>query len=598
MANSKVLSNSGEREIQKPVEKPEKKPPFIDVTADPDYLKLVEYYQHAEFEKCGDLLNSLIKRYPDNLRLVEFQKDLEMQLSLKHISATYSIKEKQEKKKLTIRMSAFTVAGIALVVLVFAASFWFLSRVIIDQRQQVQASQLFSLESQVNELLQTGQPQVAAGIIEKMYEIDANYANLPVLSERTNFLLMLEADYQNALTLLSEGDYNGALLILRDINEAQPGLWDVARQISKAEKKVQVTAFLQAGNDAYLSGKWGEVITAYESAMEQDPSLNDGLMKEQLLNSYLRRIIQMLESDSTNIEDIEIAEEYYRKAVAMIPQSKAFASERENLQRVSSGLLELKFTQIAKGLLEQKAQTFTTISQAVAYLSKAANLDPDNAQLQSDLKNAELYRIAFQYYLDMNWGLTIDNLNPLIAIDQNYANGNANVLLYESYYALGNQYYAVGEYAQAKTNLEQAETLAYADRVNLLKLFQVQMLLGDTVFKMGDHAKAVSYYQYALNSAGVRDKAFADPGLSSQLTEAEGLVETGNTREAAMVYYLIHQQIPRIYTVKEIEATDGACLAFLAVENLSTSDAISLANDLPKSSIITFGRTIKVPTLD
>lgn len=598
MANPKVSSNSGERVIQNPVEKPEKKPPFIDVTADPDYLKLVEYYQHAEFEKCGDLLNSLIKRYPDNLKLVDFQKDLEMQLSLRHISTTYSIKEKQEKKKLTIRMSAFTIAGIALMALVFAASFWFLSRAILDQRRQNQAVQLASLETQVNELLQTGQPQVAAGIIEKMYDIDANYSNLPVLSERTNFLLTLESDYQNAITLMNNGDYNGALLILRDISSAQSGLWDVDRQISKAEKKVQVTAFLQAGNDAYLSGKWGEVITAYESALEQDPSLNDGLMKEQLLNSYLRRIIQMLESDSTNADDIEVAEAYYRKAVAMIPQSRAFASERENLQRVSSGLLELKFTQIAKGLLEQKNQTITSISQAVGYLNKAANLDPNNSQLQVDVQNAELYQIAFQYYLDMNWGLTIDNLNQLVAVDQNYANGNAKVLLYEAYYALGNQFYLVGDYPNAKANLEQAETLAYEDRVNLLKLFQVQMLLGDTVLKMGDHVKAVTYYQYALNSAGIREKALADAGLSSQLVEAETLVEAGNTREAAMVYYLIHQQISRVYTVKEVDAADGTCLAFLAAENLSTADAISLANDLPKSSIIAFGRKIKIPSLD
>ncbi len=577
---------------------PDKKPPFIDVTADPDYLKLVEYYQHAEFEKCGDLISALIKRYPDNPKLVEFQKDLEMQLSLRHISTTYSLKEKQEKKKITIRMSAFTAAGIALVVLVFAASFWYLSRMILEQRTQSETAQLASLENQVTELLNSGQPEVATGIIEKMYAINANYASLPALSERANFLTMLEADYQNAKTLLSEGDYNGALKILKDIDGAQPGLWDVERQISDVEKKVQVTAFMQAGNDAYLSGKWDEVITAYESALEQDPSLNDGLMKEQLLNSYLRRIIQMLESNSASPEDITNAEEYYRKAVAMIPQSKAFASERENLQKVSSGLLELKYTQTAERLLEEKNQTFTSISQAVGYLNKAVNLNPVNSELQSKLQNAELYQIAFQYYLDMNWGLAIENLSQLITVDQNYANGNAKILLYEAYYALGNQFYLVGSYPDALTNLELAETLAYDDRTNLLKLFQVQMLLGDTVLKMGDHAKAVTYYQYALNAAGVKEKAAGDAGLSSQMTEAEALVTAGDTREAAMIYYLIHQQISRIYKVKEVEATDGTCLAFLAAEYLSTSDAITSVNDLPKSSVITFGREIKIPTLE
>jgi hypothetical protein len=45
---------------------------------------------------------------------------------------------------------------------------------------------------------------------------------------------------------------------------------------------------------------------AYESALELDPELNDAIMKEQLLNGYLRRIIQMLENDSTAVEDIEM----------------------------------------------------------------------------------------------------------------------------------------------------------------------------------------------------------------------------------------------------------------------------------------------------
>lgn len=573
-------------------------PPFTDVSTDPEYQKLAEYYQKAEFNKCNELLAILLKRYPEDPKLLEFEKDLEMQLSLRNINQIYSIKEKEQKKKTTIRMSALTIAAIVFVVLVFIGSFWILSREIISQRQRNNAIQLASLEGQAVELLNSGQPQIAAGLIEKMRAIDPSYGSLPDLSDRANLLMQLESTYQTARGLMDQGDYKGALMLFNEIDTTQPGLWDVSQQKSKSETMIQVAALMQAGNDAYQAGKWSEVIMAYESALELDHQLNDPIMKEQLLNGYLRRIIEMLENDSTSVEDIEKAEQYYRKATAMIPQSKAFASERENLQKVSSSLLQLKFTQTARALLEENNQSITSISKAVSYLNKAVNLDPNNAQLKTDLRNASLYQIAFRYYLDMNWGLAISNLNQLMAVNQNYANGNAKLLLYEAYYSLGAQYYSVGVYQDARSNLEQAEILAYDQTNNRLKLFQVQMMLGDTIAKMGDYANAVSYYQYALNTVGAYNRASADTNLSTQLVEAEILAAAGNMQEAANYYYQIHQGISNIYTITEVEAPDGVCLAFFAYENHSTSDAIIEVNNLPKSAIITFGREIKVPTLD
>jgi tetratricopeptide (TPR) repeat protein len=198
----------------------------------------------------------------------------------------------------------------------------------------------------------------------------------------------------------------------------------------------------------------------------------------------------------------------------------------------------------------------------------------------------------------MNWGLVIENLKKLLVSYNNYANGNAKVLLYEAYYALGHQYYAVGVYEDARSNLEEAEILAYENGFNQLKLFQVQMLLGDTIARMGDSANAVSYYQYALNSINAYSRASGDADLTAQLMEAEALAASGFTRDAAASYYQIHQTISRIYTIKEVEAVDGTSLAFFADQNASTSEAIIEANGLPQSSVISFGRKIKVPTLN
>lgn len=569
-----------------------------DLPKDPDYLKLVESYQHAEFVQSKEILDELQKRYPGDARLINFQKDLQMQLSLKDMSATHSLIEKRKKKRSTLKLSFFTIFSVILVVIIFIGSYWVISEMTNTRKAADNSVLLTWLKNQAEQLLSSGQPRVAAEIITQMKSIDSTYAPIPDLLAQADELLALETRYQNALSLMSESKYAEALVIFTEINQEKPDLWDIRQQIVTAETSIKISELMELGNKAYQEGNWKDVISAFEEALVLNPKLDDAQMKEQLLNGYLRRIIQMLDSDSTTIEEIENAEQYYRKAVAMIPQSRAFASERENLQKVSSSLLELKFTQTARSLLQEKNQTFASISKAVSYLNKAVNLNPQNQQLQTDKRNAESYQIAFQYYLDMNWGSAITNLNQLITIDQNYANGNAAILLYEAYYALGSQYNSVGLYQDARNNLEQAEILAYDEKDNLLKLFQVQMLLGDTIGKSPDYKNGVSYYQFALTSINIYNRLEKFPDLADMVFNAETLATAGSYKEAWDIYQKLQQEISRIYTIKEIEVEDGTSLAFFADDNHSTSAAIITANDLPQSAIITFGRTIKVPSIE
>ena len=66
-------------------------------------------------------------------------------------------------------------------------------------------------------------------------------------------------------------------------------------------------------------------------------------------------------------------------------------------------------------------------------------------------------------------------------------------------------------YQDARKNLEQAEILAWDDTDNLMKLFQVQVLLGDTIGKMSDYENAVSYYKYALDAIKFSQKLIKFP---------------------------------------------------------------------------------------
>jgi tetratricopeptide (TPR) repeat protein len=568
-----------------------------DLSSDPDYSTLIEYYQIGEFDKCKDLFEKLEKKYPNNSRLHIFKDDLQMKLSLRTMAVENLKEEKLKKRKVTIKMGAFAIISIMVVMIVFFVSYYVLTNVITSRRMQLETAQLTSLNDQAEQLLLAGKPQPAEEIIEKMISINPEFENLPKLKSQSDTLLRLETEYQTALNLVSENKNSEALIILKKIEIEQPGMWDVNYRITSIENSILLANYLEEGNAAYQVERWDKVITAFENALALDPKYDDPLMKEQLLDAYLRTIIGMLQNENTSMDDIENAEKYYRKAVAMIPQNKAFTSERENLQEVSSNLLELKFTQTAKAILEDKNQTTTSIAKAVSYLSTAANSEPKNAVLQLDKKNAEFYQIGFQNFIEMDWASAISNINQIVSLDSNYANGNAKLLLYEAYYALGKQYNSLSLYQDARINLEQAEILAWAESENLMKLFQVQMLLGDTIGKMNDYKNAISYYKYALDVIKFPQNLTKFPAIATKYNEADKLLSLEKFENSFAAFQEVLKEIDAVYSLSEIEINDGVCLAFFASENLSTVDAVIKANNLQKNMVVSFGRILKVPSI-
>lgn len=569
-----------------------------DLPIDPDYLRMIDLYERAEFSECLVVLGELEKRYPDYPELLKFKDDLQMKLSLRGMAEKGKQQEKNTKRQATINLSVFGLIGTLIVMVVFFFSFYNFQMNERANELKMETAQLTALYDQADLLLLAGKPQPVVEIIARMNLIDPQYEKLNELTVRTADLLQLEGKYQSALGLITENKSLEGLVLLKEIEASNPGMWDVRQQITSIQKSTNVETYIVEGRVAYQDINWLTVINAYENAMILDPMLDDPEMKEQLLRSYLNMIISMLQNDNASIEEMDNAEQYYRKAVAMIPQNKDFASERGNLQEVSSNMLVVKYAQIAKALLEDKNQNINSISKAVTYLNNAANIAPNNNTLQTELKNAQLYQIAFKNFVDLDWGSAITNLNQIISVDSNYANGNVKIMLFEAYYALGKQHYSEGKYQDARTNLEQAEILAQQDSANLLKLFQVQVLLGDTFGKMEDYKNAVSYYKLMMNASQLPSRLKNYPAIAIKFYQADDLAANGNYFDAFTSYQEGLAGVDVIYTVMEKGIKDGACLAFFAHENLSTLDAVLEANNLPNSMVITFGRNLNIPTLE
>lgn len=564
---------------------------------DPDYQQLMDHYQLAEFDECLKLLESLEQRYPDHPILREFSEELQMKLSLRTLAKKSKKEQKRQKRKATFNLSVFAIVGTLVVMVAFFVSTYLFTDIFRAQRSEQETVQLGLLNDQAQQLLLVGKPRPAAEILDKIRALDPDYENLSALTMQTYELLQLEIKYQTAMSLLAEGKDNEALVLFKEISAERPGLWDVSQQIDAIEKANQISEFLAEGESAYNNQIWGQVISAYENALTLDPTINDPQITEQLVRGYLNEIVRMLEDEAATIEEIELAEQYYRKAVALIPQSRTFASEREDLQEASSNLLEVKFIQVAKDILADKNQTAASISKAVSFFRRAQNVNTRNTVLQQDLQNAERYQVAFKNFVEMEWVSAISNLNQLLSVDPNYAGGNASVLLFEAYYALGKQYTAARLFQDALNNFEQAEILVFDDRENLMRLFQVQIRIGDTLGQLNDYENAVSYYQYALDAIDFQQKVSSLSNLAVQYSQANDFQINGDFESSFELFQELMTDIDIIYSVSEIEIEEGVCLALFASEYQSTMEAIIEANDLPRNMVITFGHTLNVPMI-
>lgn len=567
----------------------------IDLSNDPEYINLIKLFQNGDFSECSEALEKIEERYPEHPALIKFAENLQMKMMVKAMEEKSKKVEKRAKVKNSFSFILLIVAVILVVATVFYFSFRYFNNQIAESQRIQQSYTLDNMANQAESLLLVGNPQPAAAIIDKIREINPDYERLSTLTIEVELLLRMEAKYQEAESLVEAGNPEGALALFYEIQEESPGLWDISQQIEAIETENQIAILLADGNTAYENENWDIVISSYESALALNSQLDDPLITEQLLQGYLKKIISMLEDDGATIEDIEDAEQYYRKAVALIPQSKEYANERENLQEASSNLLQLKFIQTAKEMLADSNQTITSVKKAVTYLSKAVSIDPKNSALQIDLNNAEYYQVAFQDFLDIDWAPAITNLKKIMESDPNFAGGNSATLLYEAYSALGEQYYSAGFYSDALNNFEQAELVAWDDRENKMKLFQVQLYIGDTYGKLRDYENAVSYYLYALNSIEIT--SYELTSVNNLMAQATYWNATSEYDSAYSALQEVLQGIDSIYINTEIEISDGACLAFFANDNLSTIDAVLEANNLPKNMVINFGRQLIVPSI-
>lgn len=570
--------------------------PYGELQNDPDYLLMLKEYQQANWEECTHLLSVLIERYPNNPKLEEFRQDFEFQYSI-HKNAKKTALSKTRKNFLNASKKTLLTILIGVAVIVIGWGGYDLMAKKVSQDQVIyKANQIQLLSSQIDALLIAGQPEKAFALIDSMKAIDPQNPLVAEYTSKAEQVRNYENMYEDAMSKISAGLDVEALAILQKIQNQTPGFRDVAQQINDTQTRIEITQTLADATKAYDESRWSDAIVGFERIQTLDPNAITANLKEMLLNSYLRRIIQMLESDTSTISDIDQAEIYYRRAISMIPQSRVFQNERENLQKISSSLLEMKYTQTAYALIEDPNQTQVTVNQAVNYLKKASNLNPTNTVLQTQLDKIGLYQIGFSDYIEMNWPAAIDNLQKLVNLDESFANGYAKQLLYESHMGRGASYYSVGLYLDARLEFEAAENLVW-DQNNLMTLFMTEVELGKTLGKIKDFKDSASYFKYTFETVDYANRASAQPTFVNKVAAAIQAYNNNQFQDSYEAFLAVLPDIGFLFTEKTINAQTGTCLALVAAQNNSSVQAVVDRNNLSRQTLITSDQQLIIPMM-
>ena len=129
---------------------------ILEFSSDPEYLRLIEHYQKAEFSECQKLLGSLELRYPGQPERQTIRDDLEMKGSVSSLTSSIRKKEALAKSKVTLKLILFAlVVIIGIGAVFFASSLLILKNKPIDITPNVN-SQLDQLFSQRNIFCKAG----------------------------------------------------------------------------------------------------------------------------------------------------------------------------------------------------------------------------------------------------------------------------------------------------------------------------------------------------------------------------------------------------------------------------------------------------------
>ena len=574
------------------------KPAYQD---DPNYRELLLSFQNAQWDECLEKIDQILTIHPKDTHLLAFKQDVEVRLKLQGEAQQYQSEENRKKRRRTsTRVFLLTVLGLSVVIFIVWTAYAYQQK----QTQARMAQEAALIEQSLAEKYQTAEsfmrvdkPEEALRLYGEIQQISPSYKDIDEKIEQTKQSMAMEEIYQQGIQAIQDGKSAQALELLLKVDELHPKYKDTSKLLEKIQQEQEIAALVEEIQDLYLLEDWTGVIRAHEAIRSIDPFYEISDLKDILFVSYRNVIVDIAGRGDVTVEEIELAEKYYRIALSIFPQNKEYVGERQELQKVAVELLANKYYLHAITMLQSSNYSAEGLQELIRILTKASNIGTSSPAIKVEIEKSQLFLSSYDNLLQRKWDNAISGFEIVRRKDENFANGRLKYLLYESYTARGDLLFAYADFKGASVDYQEAEKFVWSSEENLLRLFQIQTRTAAALHKLGQVEESVEFYHYAFERLGYKKKLTGTKGqdLLNTINQAELAYQNSDNWEAIRLYEVAVGQVDILYDHVTVAVEAGETLADIAFKYGSTIESLRAANDLGEIMIIGKDQEILVP---
>jgi tetratricopeptide (TPR) repeat protein len=530
---------------------------------DPLFNSALKFLQQGDWDKGLVQLDQLILQYPLDHKLRAIRQEMQMRARM----------DQDEVQDLTIeRRRRFTRFAtrfwvLVLVVLLIVAGYGTVSNFIsenIESARQTFEDEILVIEQSAKlrdaqALIRADRPEEALVLLEELVNEGAQFPELEPTIAQARGASSLLARYFEGLQQLQQENWISAQAIFEKILDEDPTFRDVPILLADMERYAFIDEILWTSNQHFDAGEWAEAVEGYESIRALDSEYQTQAIEDKLFSGYVNAAKASLVDQADSLQALEIAEKYFRKALALRPQ------------------------------------------------------DPD---VKSERELAHLYLKAQNDFNQGLWGEVISGLEIINIERPDYALGTARQTLYEAYKSRGDVWMEKGDYELATEDYQRASLLASQDPEAKLRLYEAHLKIAEVEGTQGNFETAVFHYRTAIDLGDLRNTLLNGNAIqATAFAEAEKAAEEGGFSTAYEEYRRAlgiipgnaclsigtYQEAVNIAIARERMVTHiveaGEYLTMLANRYRSTVCAIVVANELSDPDVIILGQELLIPVL-
>lgn len=570
---------------------------------DPLYQDAMRHIHVGKWEDGLGKLTQLRVKYPDSEDLEDLLVEMHMRAGMddEEIMERH-LRRRQRLKKYSIRL---VMVGVALCLVFLGVRFysnwiqlrWNLANQSVEE--QVQQVELAMKFRQAQNLMLTGQGEMAESLFQQIAAVNPAYPGLQDALQQSDAFVELNSKYNQALQQLEANKYLSALSLFEEIESEDPQFKDVSTQITDLKQQIFITDSQAQAERAFDKQDWDEAIAAYETIRISNPDYNPDLIELRLYESYLSAGLQVLDARTGKIEDLEIAESYFRKALSLKPQDAGLQEERKQAREAFGKSLSSSYLKAAQQLITDKANSLPSFQTAEEYLQRALEIQPNDLASQALLEQVGWFLQAQGEFDRGYWDQTIAFLESLYIQDPDFADGAARQTLYEAYLGRGKEFMLNDKYELALKDFERAAELAQDSALPTLQVKNAQANIADAMGALGRYEEAVLLYNTLMEGVQLNEANLENGSeVRARFDHARSFDVKGGYARAFEIY---RDVIPLVLisdtTLVDYEVQPGDYLSSLANHFNTTIQAIEVANGMRASDLLHAGDVLMIPSV-